>query len=178
MTGFRLTLRVLGSLALTTLAGCGTVATQTSFSDHSAERAANAAYFAEDFSCTRAGAENIGLKLLNVMPDHYTDKCIQLNAFTDGVSLYVSAAGMKPIKDSPAGLYWKNDDIAKHLKLGPSFVTIVGRLRDCAKHNAMNAQAATFNSVPGQASAILGACKTFATAIFISDVQIAPTAMD
>jgi hypothetical protein len=181
MTGYRLISCVIVVLASAILVACSTTATQTPVADPSAERAANIAYFAQDFSCTRVGAEEIGLKLLNVMPDRYMEKCIRLNAFTDGVSLYVSAAGMKPIKDSPAGLYWKSSDTAKHLKLGPSFVTITGRLRDCGRHNAMTAQAAPIASAPGAVPAqpaILGACKTSPIAIFISDVQIAPTAMD
>jgi hypothetical protein len=92
------------ALVLVLLAACGTTATQTPTPDHSAEIAALNAYFAADFSCTRANAEDSGLKLLNVMPERYMDKCIKLNAFTDGVFLYVNAAGMKPIKDSPAAL--------------------------------------------------------------------------
>ena len=183
MTGDHLILpRIAACLALMALAGCGTTtATQTSPADHSAEIAANAAYFAADFSCTRATSEDIGMKLLNVEPARYMDKCIRLNAFTDSAALYVDASGMKPVKASNAGLYWKNDDTAKHLKLGPSFVTIVGRFRDCAKHNAMTREAALLTSAPGAVPAepaILGACKTAATAIFISEVQVVPTAMD
>lgn len=174
MTGDRLISRVSGALALVALAGCGTTAIQTAAPDHSAEIASLKAYFAEDFSCTRANSEDSGLKLLNVMPERYKDKCIKLDAFTDATYLYVSAAGMKPIKDSPAGLVWKSDDAAKHLKLGPSFVTITGRLRDCASHNAKADRAAALN-LPVPAAT---ACKTNATAIFISDVQVVPTAMD
>ncbi len=141
MTGDRLTSRIFAPLAFVALAACATTAPQTRPPDHSAEIATLNAYFAADFSCTRATSEEIGLKLLNVQPDHYMDKCIKLSAFTDSVALYVSAAGMKPIKDSTAGLEWRNADTAKHLKLGPSFVVVTGRLRDCAKHNAMAAQA-------------------------------------
>lgn len=174
MTGDRLISRIAGALVLALLAACGTAATQTSVPDHSAEIAALNAYFAADFSCTRATSDDIGLKLLNVQPDHYMDKCIRLPAFTDSVALYVNAAGMKPIKDSPAGLVWKSDDAAKHLKLGPSFVTITGRLRDCAVHSARAERAAALNITVPPASA----CKTSATAIFISEVQVVPTAMD
>lgn len=166
------------AILLMALGGCST---QTSVPDNSAERAANAAYFAADFSCTRATSEDIDLKLLNAAAARYMEKCIRLEAFTDGSALYVNAKGMKPIKDSSAGLYWEDGDAAKHLKLGPSFVIITGRLRDCTKHNAMAARAAALASAPGgvpTAPADLGACKTAATAIFISDAQVIPTAMD
>src|ERR1700744_6471100 len=106
MTGDRLTSRILASLAFATLGACGTTSPSVSPPDHSTEIAVLNAYFGADFSCTRATSEEIGLKLLNVQPDHYTDKCIRLSAFTDSVALYVNAAGMKPIKDSSAGLEW------------------------------------------------------------------------
>lgn len=179
MTGDRLiSSRTVVAILLIALSGCST---QTSIPDNSAERAANAAYFAADFSCTRTTSEDIDLKLLNAAAARYMEKCIRLEAFTDGSTLYVNAKGMKPIKDSSAGLYWKDSDAAKHLKLGPSFVVITGRLRDCAKHNAMMARAAVLANAPGAVPAepaILGACKTAATAIFISDAQVIPTAMD
>jgi hypothetical protein len=162
------------------LAACST-AQPPPAPDGSAERAANAAYFADDFRCTRATAESIGLKLLNAAPERYREKCIRLEAFTDGTSLYVDAKGMKPVKASNDGLYWKDPALAGHLKLGPSFVVITGRVRDCAKHNVMTAQATALESAPGAVPAqpaIMGACKTSATAIFISDAQIIPTAMD
>ena len=147
--------------------------------DTSAERAASAAYFTADFSCTKAGTRQIDLKLLNAATATYLEKCIRFEAFTDGSALYVNAAHMKPVKASSVGLYWKDDETARHLKLGPSFVFITGRLRDCAKHNAMTAQAASFQTTPGAVpAAIVGACKTAATAIFISDAEIIPTAMD
>jgi hypothetical protein len=181
MTGDRLTLlRIAAACAPALFAACST-ATPPSAPDRSAERAANAAYFADDFNCTRATSENIGLKLLNAAPDRYREKCVRLEAFTDGTSLYVDAKGMKPEKASNDGLYWKDPALAGHLKLGPSFVVITGRVRDCARHNAMTAQAAALNSAPGAVPAqpaIIGACKTSATAIFISDAQVIPTAMD
>lgn len=180
MTGDRLTpTRVATIFACIAMAACGTL--QPAAPDHSAERAANAAYFAADFNCTRATSGDIDLKLLNASADRYLEKCIRLEIFTDGTSLYVDAKGMKPVKASSAGLYWQDDTLARRLKLGPSFVVITGRLRDCAKHNAMIAQAAALESAPGAVPAqpaITGACKTSATAIFVSDAQVIPTAMD
>jgi len=181
MTGDRLSLpRIAVACALVALAACSTAQTPPT-PDHSAERAADAAYFADDFNCTRATAESIGLKLLNTALERYREKCIRLEAFTDGTALYVDARGMKPVKASNDGLYWKDPALAGHLKLGPSFVVITGRVRDCAKHNAMTAQAAALESAPGTVPAqpaIIGACKTSATAIFVSDAQVIPTAMD
>jgi len=177
MSGDRFIARVACACFLLVLCAC---ATQTR-PDNSAERARNAAYFTGDFSCTKADAAQIDLKLLNAATAQYMERCIRFEAFTDGSALYVNAAHMKPVKASAVGLYWKDDDIAQHLKLGPSFVLITGRLRDCARHNAMTAQAATLQSAPGAVSAspaVMGACKTAATAIFVSDAEIVPTAMD
>jgi hypothetical protein len=178
MTGDRIIVRIAGAASLLALAAC---ATQTATPDNSAERAATAAYFTGDFNCTKADAEQIDLKLLNAATAQYMERCVRLEAFTDGGALYVNAAHMKPIKASTVGLYWKDDALARHLKLGPSFVVITGRLRDCAKHNAMTAQAAKLQSATGAVPAepaIIGACKTAAAAIFVSDAEIVPTAMD
>ena len=177
MTGDRFTACVAVASLLAVLSACSTPAAP----ENSAERAANAAYFNGDFNCTKSDAEQIDLKLLNEATLHYMERCVRLEAFTDGGALYVNAAHMKPIKASAIGLYWKDGDTAKHLKLGPSFVIITGRVRACAKHNAMTAQAAKLQSAPGALPAepaILGACKTAATAIFVSDAEIVPTAMD
>jgi hypothetical protein len=180
MTGDRLTLcRIAVAGLLIGLSACSS--TPSAPPDNSAARAANAAYFVDDFSCTRTTSDDVGLKLLNATPEHYLEKCVRLEAFTDGTALYVDAKGMMPVKASNDGLYWKDPAIAGHLKLGPSFVVVTGRVRDCAKHNAMTAQAAALESAPGAVPAqpaIIGACKTSATAIFISDAQIIPTAMD
>ena len=178
MLGDRLiSLRIVAALALSALGACTTAPAAPP--DTSAERAAKAAYFAGDFNCTKIDARQIDLKLLNAATSGYLEKCIRFEAFTDGSALYVNAAHMKPVKASSVGLYWKDDETARHLKLGPSFVFITGRLRDCAMHNAMTAQAASPPSPPGTAApAIVGACKTAATAIFISDAEIVPTAMD
>ena len=128
MMGDRLTPSRLASiLACAAMAACSTP--QPPARDHSAERAANAAYFAADFNCTRATAGDIDLKLLNASSDRYLEKCIRLEVFTDGTSLYVDAKGMKPVKASSVGLYWQDDALARRLKLGPSFVVITGRLR-------------------------------------------------
>ncbi|HEY8948949.1 MAG TPA: hypothetical protein VIM56_08715 [Rhizomicrobium sp.] len=180
MTGDRLIARrVVAAFGFLVLAACSE--TPSAPPDNSAERAATAAYFTGDFNCTKADAQQIDLKLLNAATADYLEKCIRFEAFTDGSALYVNAAHMKPVKASATGLYWKDDDTARHLKLGPSFVIITGRLRDCAGHNAMMAQAASLQSAPGAvpaAAAIIGACKTAATAIFVSEAEIVPTAMD
>ncbi len=155
------------ALSAILLAGCASTTAPTT--DTTAERAA-AAYLAADFTCTRASAEDTGMKLLNVMPEKYIDKCVRFDAFTDGTTLYVDAKGMKPAKASDAALYWKDANIAHHLKMGPSFVTIVGRFRDCAQHNAMVRQSGT--------ATVADACQTASKAVFISEAQITPTAMD
>ena len=66
-------------------------------------------------------------------------------------------------------------------EVGNAVVIVTGRLRDCARHNAMTAEAARLQTAPGAVPAepaIIGACKTAATAIFISDAEVVPTAMD
>ncbi len=180
MTGDHpITHRIATIFAFLVLSACST--TPSTPPDNSAARAANAAYFTGDFNCTKADARQIDLKLLNAATAAYLEKCVRFEAFTDGSALYVNAAHMKPVKASATGLYWKNEETARHLKLGPSFVFITGRLRDCARHNAMTAEAASLQTAPGAvpaAPAIIGACKTAATAIFVSDAEIVPTAMD
>jgi hypothetical protein len=180
MTGDHLTTRHTAALfVLLALSACST--TPSISPNNSAARAANAAYFTGDFNCTRTDARQIDLKLLNAATAAYLEKCVRFEAFTDGSALYVNAAHMKLVKASATGLYWKDDDTARHLRLGPSFVIITGRLRDCAKHNAMTAEAASLQTAPGAVPAvpaIIGACKTAATAIFVSDAEIVPTAMD
>ena len=169
---------IFGLAALLLLPACSQTPT---VADISAERAANAAYFANDFNCSKTASEQIDLKLLNAATARYMEKCIRLEAFTEGSALYVNAAGMKPIQASSVGLYWKDLDTAKHLKLGPSFVVVTGRLRDCARHNAMTREAALLASEPGTVPAepgIIGACKSAATAVFVSEAEIVPTAMD
>jgi hypothetical protein len=177
MTGDRSIARIAGAALLLALGACATQVAP----DNSAERAANAAYFNGDFNCAKADTRPIDLKLLNAAPSQDMERCVTLEAFTDGSALYVNAAHMNPVMASKVGLYWKDDAIAHRLKLGPSFVIITGRLRDCAKHNAMTAQAAKLQSAPGAVPAepaIIGACKTAAAAIFVSDAEIVPTAMD
>jgi len=177
MTGDRSIARIASAALLLAVGACST---QTA-PDNSAERATNAAYFNGDFNCAKTDARNIDLKLLNAAPSQYMERCVRLEVFTDGIALYVNAAHMNPIKASKVGLYWKDDAIARRLKLGPSFVIVTGRLRDCAKHNAMTVQAAKLQSAPGAVPAepaIIGACKTAAAAIFVSDAEIVPTAMD
>ncbi|MBS0274635.1 MAG: hypothetical protein JSR55_09585 [Proteobacteria bacterium] len=180
MLGDRHTLlRIAAAVLFTALSACST--TPATPPDNSAARAANAAYFTGDFNCTKADAAQVDLKLLNAATMAYLEKCIRFEAFTDGSALYVNAAHMKPIKASAVGLYWKDDEVVRRLKLGPSFVVITGRLRDCARHNAMTVQAAALQTAPSAvpaAPAIIGACKTAATAIFISEAEIVPTAMD
>jgi hypothetical protein len=155
------------ALSLIFLAGCASTAVPSAgvLPDHTASD-----YLAADFTCTRASAEDTGMKLLNIMPEQYIDKCVRFDAFTDGTTLFVDAKGMRPAKASDAGLYWKDADTAHHLKMGPSFVTVVGRFRDCARHNAMVRQSG--------ATTVTGACQNTAKAVFISEVQITPTAMD
>lgn len=159
--------RISVALSFALLAGCASPSAPPA--DLTAQHAA-AAYLAADFTCTRASSEEIGMKLLNVMPEKYLDKCVRFDAFTDGATLYVDAKGMTPAKASDAGLYWKEAATAHHLKLGPSFATIVGRFRDCAQHNAMVRQSG--------AVAVTGACQTASKAVFISETEITPTAMD
>ncbi|HEX3673386.1 MAG TPA: hypothetical protein VHU87_03865, partial [Rhizomicrobium sp.] len=61
--------------------------------------------------------------------------------------------------------YWKDADIAHRLHLGPSFVTIVGRVRSC-EERAKRA----LRPVPP--------CRAPGMAVFVSEAQIIPTAMD
>jgi hypothetical protein len=117
------------------------------------------AYLAQDFTCKRADATEVQLSALEKSPLAYDEKCVRLRVFTDAALLY-DDAGHKGAK--PLGVFWKNGDTARHLKLGPSFVVIIGRVRSCATRHTI----APASLCRGDAS------------LFVSEAMIIPTAMD
>ncbi|HEY2071464.1 MAG TPA: hypothetical protein VGG48_18035 [Rhizomicrobium sp.] len=149
-------LTALALLAL--LAGCGTSAPpQTPVAPPPPDP--SIAYLAQDFTCKRADAAAVDLTTLQKHAADYDEKCVHLKVFTDAAFLY-DDAGHK--STAPIGAFWKNAETARHLKLGPSFVAVTGRVRNCAARHKI---------APGSL------CRGDA-ALFVSEAQIIPTAMD
>jgi hypothetical protein len=148
---------------LAALAACATAGPEDS------RKLADTAYFAADFSCTRAEAANLDFAALEAHPERYANKCIRTDVFSDGVWLYASAGVMQADRNGPfhlrLGATWKNQDLRQRLSIGPSFVTVTGRVRDCVARKTHTPAA----DAP--------ACEGLA-AIFVSEAQIVPTAMD
>jgi hypothetical protein len=156
--------RLLAAGALAFVAACSSTATDTG----AQVQAANAAWLAMDFTCQRADAASVELAALRAHPAQYAEKCIRTKAFADANFLYDDAGQMQRAKTAPGlAAYWKDSDVAHRLHLGPSFVTIVGRVRSCEERTK-------------RADALhpVAPCRAPGMAIFVSEAQIIPTAMD
>jgi hypothetical protein len=165
---------------LAALAACGTKPDNSQ-----ALLDANTAYFAQDFTCARAGAVEISVGELSAHAEKYTDACVRTKAFTDAAFFYADAGQMQAHKKSasPAvGAYWKNTEIEHRLRLGPSFVTVMGRVRRCADylrlHQDGDALRAKLGQLPPTTILPPVTCRNGTIAILVSEAQILPTAMD
>jgi hypothetical protein len=167
---------------LAALAACGTAP----HDELQTQQAENAAWFAGDFSCKGADGVKVDFAAIEKSPAAYTDKCVRTDVFTDGRKLYGSALVMQTDQRSAGvhprlGVVWKNTDMEHHLKLGPSFVSIVGRVRDCPAWLAKKQEAEIIRAkIAGETAAAItgdGACAGSVT-IFVSDATVVPTAMD
>ncbi len=129
---------------------------------------------AGDFTCTRASATQVNFEKFVSSAELYADKCVRVTGLATFRFVIMDAATMPAQKNAPipraaVGVYWKDDSIRK-LDAGPQFVEIVGRVRLCAARDKLE-QAAGVSSP-------LTPCRTAATAIFVSQSRIFPTAMD
>ena len=150
MTGvIRIASRIAAAGALALIAACGTM-------QPAAPPPPPANPAAEDFTCKRADAANVDLVALSAHPEQFAEKCVRTKAFSDATLLYADAGQM--LKHKGMAVYWKDSDTARRLKLGPSFVIIVGRVRPCAGR------------------ALMPTCTGMA--VFASLAEIIPTAMD
>src|ERR1700689_453256 len=118
---------VLGALAL--LTACGT--SQHEIEDRQAQ---NTAYLALDFTCSRGAAANVEFAALNAHPEQFTEKCVRVKAFSNGTNLFGDASQIRTVKPGLAlPAYWKDAEAETRLRLGPSFVIVVGRMRSCTE---------------------------------------------
>lgn len=132
---------------------------------------ATAAYFAEDFTCAAPDAQSVALSALRRAPEDYEGRCVSVSGFAKGNVLFHDAqdAGARTAARR-IGLDWKDDALARRLQLGPSFVTIIGRLRLCSRRRAMIARKAPATPETG--------CRDAVAALTVSSAAIIPTAMD
>lgn len=168
---------------LAVLAACGTAP----HDDLQTQQAENTAWLAGDFSCKGADGVKVEFGTIEQNPTQYIDKCVRTDVFTDGRKLYGSALVMQMDQRSAAvhprlGVVWKNADLGHHLKLGPSFVSIVGRVRNCAARLAMrqkgeDIRAAIAHDKPAAVTSDGDECRG-QVSIFVSDATVVPTAMD
>jgi hypothetical protein len=148
---------------------------------------ANAAYFAQDFTCTRAGAAAVDFVKLAAHAEKYADACVRTQAFTDAVYLYTAAGEMQPRRKAAnvhpvLGTYWKSGDIEHRLRVGPSFVTAVGRVRRCADYLRLKQDGDALRAKLGQLPPVTilppSPCRNSTMGLFVSEAQVIPTAMD
>ncbi|HEY1632208.1 MAG TPA: hypothetical protein VGF56_12905 [Rhizomicrobium sp.] len=182
MTGVIRKFAAFGALAL--LAACGT--SRDGGDDLQKQLAQNNAYFAGEYACAKADAVTVQLGEIEKHPEKYADRCLRIDAFSDGSKLYSGGLEMQHDQRSAAviprvGVVWKNPDMERHLRVGPSFVTVVGRMRDCAQRLAMQQKGEDIRArIAGTAPASVtghGDCR-HAHTVFVSDAQVVPTAMD
>ncbi|MGH6871022.1 MAG: hypothetical protein ACREHE_05890 [Rhizomicrobium sp.] len=164
---------------LALLAACGTA---PQADPDQMQAAQSAAYFAGNFSCARGDAVAVTFTKLQDNPEAYADKCVRVDAFSDGGKLYADAGDKQGgIRAAPAPLrivvVWKNADLGKQLQLGPSFVTVTGRVRDCAAYRTHIAAAKALEAKVGHAIAPADDCGARAS-LYVSEATVVPTAMD
>ena len=128
------------------------------------------AYFAQDFTCTADGSANVELASLQRAPARYAGKCITVMAFAKGNALYRDAQHAAVAGQPQIGLDWDNAAMARRLALGPSFVTLTGRVRLCSRRTVMLARSAPTHPETG--------CRGATAALLVSAAKIVPTAMD
>lgn len=148
------------ALASIALAGCAT-------GGGTRNTAETAAYLAQDFTCTSAGSAAVELATLERAPERYADSCVRVLGFAKDDFLYQDAGSANaPAQRERLGVYWQDKALERRLRLGPSFVTLVARVRRCSRH--VEAAPATAQEP----------CRSVGTALFVSEARIVPTAMD
>jgi hypothetical protein len=173
-------LRVSAFGVLALVAGC---VTRTPEREQMLEksRSLNAAYVSQDFTCKRTDAANVELAALNANAGQFVEKCVRIKAFSDSTMLYGDAGHMQRPKSGPVlDIVWKDAEIARRLHLGPSFVTVVGRVRSCDERRKLAQAVETYGAANATPAVIPTPppCRNDGLAIFISEAQIIPTAMD
>jgi len=175
---YRIASRVAAAGALALVAGCGS--TQHALEDQQAQ---NTAYLALDFTCSRGEAANAEFAALNAHPEQFAEKCVRVKAFSTGSFLFGDASQIRTEKPGTAlPAYWKDAEAESRLRLGPSFVIVVGRVRSCTERAQRAEQAEALRARQAHetphALALPIPCRSAGFGIFVSEAEIIPTAMD
>jgi hypothetical protein len=158
---------LLSLAAVLALAACSSTTPITApapLPNHDAE---NAAWIARDFTCTRAEAKAVNFNTLRANPKLFDEGCVRVSGFFDGVYL-VRDAGEHRVKPrrNAVDAYMKDKKEQDHYQRGPTFAVVTGRVRSCAAR------------AERQTSATTPLCRGTRFGLFVSDVQVVPTAMD
>lgn len=157
----RFTVLALAGLALTACAATGPVSRT--------DRAT--AYFARDFTCSASDSRSVDLTALRRAPQRYDGQCVTVLGFAKANILFHDAHDAAAAATTPRlGLDWNDAALARHLRLGPSFVTLTGRVRLCRRRKAMIAKKAPATPETG--------CRGAVAALTVSSAKVVPTAMD
>jgi hypothetical protein len=152
--------------AVLALAACSsaTPATAPPPPDHEAE---DAAWIARDFTCSNAEAKPVTLDALAADPDRYEETCVSVNAFFTGLGLVRNAYQIQAHQPGPSfPAYNKDKKTEMHYRLNWTFAVVTGRVRSCAARTDR------------QTAATTPLCRDKGFGLFVSDVQVVPTAMD
>jgi hypothetical protein len=150
---------LLNLAAVFALAACSSTAPPAPPVSHDAE---NAAWIARDFTCTRAEAKAVSLEALIAHPERFDESCVRVNAYFTGAALIHDASRPKTAFD----VYMKDRKAQLRYQLGPTFAAVTGRVRSCAARK------------PRQTAVTAPLCHGEGFGLFVSDVQVVPTAMD
>ena len=160
--------RFLSLAAVLALAACSstkpTPNTAPAPPNHDAE---NAAWIARDFTCTRAEAKQVALDVLIAHPERYDETCVRVNAYFTGLTLVRDANhALAPKPGVVFAAYARDKKTEAHYRRGPTFAGVFGRVRSCTAR------------ADRQTAATTPLCRDKNFGLFVSDVQVVPTAMD
>jgi hypothetical protein len=155
--------RFLSLAAALALAACSSTPAPAPL-DHVAE---NAAWIARDFTCTRAEAKAMTFDTLVAHPERFDESCVRVSGFLNGVHLTRDANEHRVAPPKVAvATYMRTSKEQDHYQRGPTFAVVTGRVRSCAARRER------------QAAATTPLCRDKSFGLFVSDVQVVPTAMD
>jgi hypothetical protein len=171
--------RLTALAALAAIAACSSPQTDTK-----SKLAAIDDYFSQDMSCVASTSTRVDFPAFRRAADTYADKCIRIHVFATWNYVYADATDMQQPADreSRIGVYWNDTKVEAALRLAPSFVDIVGRVRSCGHRyeimtDELKLKAELAGSAPGDVM-LSGPCHYTAMAIFSSNARIIPTPMD
>jgi len=129
--------------------------------------AENAAWIARDFTCTRTEAKQIALDALIAHPERFDETCVRVKAYFTGLTLVRDANhALAPKPSAVFAAYARDKKTEAHYRRGPTFAVVTGRVRSCAARTDR------------QTAVTTPLCRDKGFGLFVSDVQVVPTAMD